>query len=58
MNKPKFSTITVSPLSTTTGKTITITVKVEDVPIVFASDLKYAKSSNCEIMAGEEVGII
>jgi hypothetical protein len=58
MNKPKFSAITVSPLSTTTKKTITITVKVEDVQIVFASDLKYARSSNYETLAGEEVGII
>ena len=58
MNRPELQSCTLTPNPSKTRATLTVTIGVEDVEIVFGTDYKYANSSgNEEIYAGEE-GII
>ena len=58
MNRPEMNTCSITPNPAKSRATLTVSVGVEDIEIVFGTDYKYAKSSGSEeIFAGEE-GII
>lgn len=57
MNRPELQTVSITPNKANARQAIALVIGVEDRPIVFSTEYKYAKSSGVEIYAGED-GII
>lgn len=54
MNRPELKAVSISPNPVNTKATISVTIDVEDVLIVFGTDYKYARASSYEAYAGED----
>lgn len=53
--KPAIYGVNLSSQSVNTKAKITVTVVTEDIP---AMDVQYARQSNYDLMAGQEIGVI
>ena len=57
MNRPELKSCIITPNPTNARATLTVSIGVEDVEIIFGTDYKYAKASDTEVYAGED-GVI
>lgn len=58
MNRPEMKTCSITPNPVGAKATLTLSIGVEDVEIVFGTDYKYAKAAGYEENFAGEEGII